>query len=415
MDADLLHAGADQRAQRAGRLVADEQDRRVGAPEMILEVMLDPPGIAHAGAGQHDRPAMQPADRLALLHRLGEAERTGAEGMAVIGPRQGRAMTQEDFRRPPRKRRVEKHRGVHQRAVALQRRDVVEDFLGPFDREHRHDDIAAGGEPLGEFPSQDRPALALRVALAHRVAVGRFDQRDVCRRRPGRIGLQGLFERPEIAGKDQPDRRRIGIDLQFDESAAENVPGVAQARPHAGHRLEPCLVGHRVQEIEGGLGIGLGVDRRHGGLGAARVAPVQPLDVVLLDGAGVGQQPVQQVGRRRRRPGPPAEAGERQLGEQAGVVDVGMGEQHGGDTGGVEGKRAVVQRAQRLRSLEHAAVDQQLAPRRDQPVTRAGDGSGRAVGMQRYGHEAPASVTPSPSAANFDANRKSASKAAWMR
>ena len=45
------------------------------------------------------------------------------------------------------------------------------------------------------------------------------------------------------------------------------------------------------------------------------------------------------------------------------MVDVRVRQQHGADPGGLEGKRTIVESAQRLRPLEHAAVDQQLAMR----------------------------------------------------
>ncbi len=47
-----------------------------------------------------------------------------------------------------------------------------------------------------------------------------------------------------------------------------------------------------------------------------------------------------------------------QLRQQAAVVDMGVGQQHGVDVGGPERKGAVVQLLQRLVALEHAAVDQ---------------------------------------------------------
>ncbi len=53
--------------------------------------------------------------------------------MAVIGSVQCLAMQTEHLRGPPGQRRVEEHRDRRQRAVALQLRDVVENFLSPLD------------------------------------------------------------------------------------------------------------------------------------------------------------------------------------------------------------------------------------------------------------------------------------------
>ena len=98
MDADLRRAAADQGAERAGRLVADEEDGRVRSPEIVLEMMLHPSRIAHAGARQDDRTAMDAADRLALLDGLAQPEIAAGEGMAVL--RRGSAR-RDGGERPP--------------------------------------------------------------------------------------------------------------------------------------------------------------------------------------------------------------------------------------------------------------------------------------------------------------------------
>ena len=58
MDAHGLGAGEDDLAERAGRLVADEQHRGIGARQIVAQVMLDAAGIGHAGGGHDDGAAL---------------------------------------------------------------------------------------------------------------------------------------------------------------------------------------------------------------------------------------------------------------------------------------------------------------------------------------------------------------------
>ena len=57
----------------------------------------------------------------------------------------------------------------------------------------------------------------------------------------------------------------------------------------------------------------------------------------------------------------PAKAVAHELGQQAAVVDMCVGQQHGVNVGGAKRKGAVVQCLQRFRALKQAAVDQKAA------------------------------------------------------
>ena len=72
-------------AERSRRLIADQQHRGVVPPEIVLEVMADPAGIAHT-ARRHDDGAR--ADLIKLLARLdvfNEAEILPPEGLPYCG------------------------------------------------------------------------------------------------------------------------------------------------------------------------------------------------------------------------------------------------------------------------------------------------------------------------------------------
>ncbi len=54
----LLGAAGDDVAERSGGLVTDEQNRRLRPIDVVLQVMLDAAGGAHATGGNDDRPLL---------------------------------------------------------------------------------------------------------------------------------------------------------------------------------------------------------------------------------------------------------------------------------------------------------------------------------------------------------------------
>ena len=61
---DLLLALQDPASQRASRLVANEQDRAFLPPQVMLQMVADPPGLTHAGS-RYDH--LRPLDKVDLL------------------------------------------------------------------------------------------------------------------------------------------------------------------------------------------------------------------------------------------------------------------------------------------------------------------------------------------------------------
>ena len=82
----------------------------------------------------------------------------------------------------------------------------------------------------------------------------------------------------------------------------------------------------------------------------------------------------------------PAKAVAHQLRQQAAVVDMGMGQQHGVDVGGAKRKGAVVQFLQGLLSLKQAAVDQEASGSGFEEIAGARHGAGRAAKSDRHAH-----------------------------
>ena len=113
--------------------------------------------------------------------------------------------------------------------------------------------------------------------------------------------------------------------------------------------------------MQGGDRIGLGIDRADLAASARGIAPVQRHDFRFLDAAGVGQHVGTEIDGAPRRQDAAGKSAAHQLGQQAAMIDMGMGQQHGVDIGGAKRKGAVVQFFQGLLSLKQPAIDQKTA------------------------------------------------------
>ena len=165
------------------------------------------------------------------------------------------------------------------------------------------------------------------------------------------------------------------------------MTGVPVTSANASHDLKPGLVLDRPEGIEGRDSIGLGVDRAHLGSPARRIAPIEGGYLRFLNASCIGQQIGAQVDSAARGHDPSAEAFAHELRQQAAVVDVGMGQEHGIDVGRAEWKGTIVQCLQRLRSLKQTAVDQQAVRIRAlEQIARAGHGAGRTTKPNGHGH-----------------------------
>jgi len=144
MNPHALRAAADEVAQRPRHLVADEQDGRIGTPEMILQVVLDAAGIAHAGARNDDGAAADAADRLALFDALDHVQGRSAERIFLgLFDLEFACVALEDFSCAMGKRRIEKDRSGRELPSANEDQEIVDQFLTTLDRECRNEQISS--------------------------------------------------------------------------------------------------------------------------------------------------------------------------------------------------------------------------------------------------------------------------------
>ena len=172
--------------------------------------------------------------------------------------------------------------------------------------------------------------------------------------------------------------RRTGQpDLQ--ERGAQDVPGVAEAHAYAARRLQGLLVLDRSEPPRHLLGVPLRVEGLIGAATGTAGSTSAPLGLGLLDVGRVEQHDLGQVQRGRRRVDGSREPELRKARKQAGVIDVGVGEQHKVDLGRIEGEAGTVLCVFLGAPLMHAAVHQEHGRTRLHEVARTRDLPGRAA------------------------------------
>ncbi|MNZ82442.1 hypothetical protein D3C78_1011400 [compost metagenome] len=190
------------------------------------------------------------------------------------------------------------------------------------------------------------------------VAVGRLHQHHVGLAQRGRVAHQRRAGVAQVTGEHQAAGQAVVMHFQFDDGRAEDVPGIVEGHADAARHFYLVTVQHRATQLERQFGVGFGVQRYHR-LAAEACAPlVFPLGVIFLNVRGIHQHQLQQVAGGIRRIDRAAVALRGQAGEQAAMVDVGMGDHHGIQLQGIEGEGLAVVGFVFAAALTHAALKQ---------------------------------------------------------
>nr|BAL53776.1 hypothetical protein HGMM_F08F07C35 [uncultured Acetothermia bacterium] len=80
----ILAVRAPSITQRPVGLIAHKDDAALRAPQLMLEMVQDPPAGAHAAAGDDDRVACQRVDRFGFFWGAGKAQRREIEGVGAV-------------------------------------------------------------------------------------------------------------------------------------------------------------------------------------------------------------------------------------------------------------------------------------------------------------------------------------------
>ena len=383
---DALQQGA---AQGALPLIAHEHDGALRLPEVVLQVVTDTARVAHTGGGDDDLGDTVLVQPLGFLHRLrhaevGEVEHVGAvlhQGQGV-GVQIAVQIAGENGGGTAGQRRVDVNReiriGLHQLLI-LDLPDEVQQFLGAAYGEGGNHHVAALGHGvIDDFRQILGVAPHLRVVA---VAVGGLHD-DVVRA-PEVAGVpdDGLIHIAQVAGEDQLFGDAVFRGGDGDAGAAQQMPCVGKADADAlaqFHILAVFAGGDVLLHIFRVLN---GIQRLHlGGAGTGCLA-VLPLGVGLLNVGGVQQHDIHEVSRHTGGEDAAPEALLHQHGHPAGMVDMGVGNEHEVDTAGMEGQGFVVHL---VTPLLQAAVDQDVFAVDLQTVTAAGHALVSAVKAQLH-------------------------------
>ena len=153
---------------------------------------------------------------------------------------------------------------------------------------------------------------------------------------------------------------------------------------HPGAHLEDLAVLPGLDQLQGGLSVGQGVQGFHVGPAGPAALLVLPLGVALLDVGRVPEHDGHELGGEAGGVDGPGEPLFGQQGNAARVVDVGVGDQHRVDIarGEVQGVVVVL-----VPALLQSAVDEELLPPHLQAVAAAGNRVGGAEKGQLHGFD----------------------------
>ena len=256
---------------------------------------------------------------------------------------------------------------------------LIDDVLGPPHGEGRDDELALA---LHEEVHQRRqPVGGGRDRVMGSVAIGALDNQDIIH-----VDLVGVADDrqvrpPDVAAEDHRALFPVLGDVEAHDGGAENVSRVVEGGGDPrGHRKGPVVV------VPGEAGEGcFGVDERieRLALGTAVASLRHPLvgefGVFLLDVRGVAQHVGGEVGGGERGVDLPAEAVFDQDREGAGVVDVGVAQDHGVDRRGIERVVAIGAVGFVSLALHQPAVEEDAVSVGLDQVARAGHRPRRAV------------------------------------
>ena len=348
---DLFNAVEQSAAQRAGRLEADEHDRAVRAPEVVLEVMADTARVAHAGGGNDDLGRRVHVEHLGLLARLNKVEVGEGEHVRAVLDKLERLLVKiavqvaaEHSRRRLGKGRVDVHREVRRRLdelLILDLADKVQKLLRAAHSERRDDDIAALAErfvdDLGKLVgiAPDLGVVAVAVGRLHHDVVGLFEKL--------RVADNGLVDIADIAGEDDRLVHAVFFQLQRDGRGTEQMARVGEHRAHTLAEVDLFFIlagRHVLENIQRVL---LGVERIDMLAARALALAVFVLSVALLNVSGVEQHDLHQICCQACRQDAAVEAVFHQQRDTARVVDVRVGDEQNIDIAGSESEITVVE------------------------------------------------------------------------
>ena len=187
------------------------------------------------------------------------------------------------------------------------------------------------------------------------VTVRRLDDNDIGSTRAVWRQQDGVGQPPEVTTERDPETS-VG-EVEIDRCRTEDVTGTAPRGVHSWHDRHAVTEGDRLQLPQALSGVGLGVQRQ-GGPVLREPAAVGVLRLFFVEVPTVGKDHGCQLVCARGAPDRTAETHPDEPRQEATMVDVSVGEQHGVDRGRVDRELVPVREAEFFATLEESAVDQ---------------------------------------------------------
>ena len=354
-------------AQCADGLIAHKEDGTLRPPEVVLEMVADAAGLAHAAGREDDLRLPIGVDHPGFVAGHADPQAGALDGVDALGQQGAGRLVKtvgvgipEDAGRLDGKRAVDVHREI---AVALDQTffldlpDKIKQLLRAAHCETGDDHIAAPVEGALQYSGQF--ADVIRAGAVEPVAVGGFHHHIVGIGQIGRVLDEGLVLVADVAGEDELGGGAVLRHPDRNAGRPQQMAHVHELDHKAGGQFQFRVVIHAPEQLDGRFGILDGIHRLHRlGTGALALA-VLPLRLKLLDVGRVSQHDAAQLhgGVGGIDPAPEPVAGQQR--QQAGVVDVSMGRQHTVDLAGGHGDGLVFIG---ILALLHAAVDEIALP-----------------------------------------------------
>jgi len=390
-DVDGRLALGDLVAERAFRAITDEQDEILRVADVVLQMVPDAPGFAHARRADDDHRLLAVVQLLGILGAADVGEVAHAEGVFLFMQKFRDALVVTFGVLPVNLRGVYAQRAVHENRHARQaaaQGDLMQhinNLLGAPDGKGRDDDPSPLVERVAHEPADGRVRVGSDGVFAS--AIGGFNLEIVHVFDRHRVAQDFIAASAHVAAEEPAEFSAFFLKIQNHLRRAENVAGVAECDVHAVQHGEGLFVAVRDELFHGLLGVRNAVERLDGRL-MFFCAPFGDEErVLLLNVRGVNEHDAAKVAR-----GISAMDGAivtllDEIRQVAGVVNVRVAQDDGVNLVRVEGKAAVAVRGCFAMALIQTTFEQQTFAVDLDEIHGAGGGARRAEEVEFHAPE----------------------------
>ena len=346
-----------------GFAVADTEYGGGGVFDVVGEMVFDSASLHHARGGDDDTGFVAQVEFLGGLDGLDVLQAVESEGVGVFlhvvedGLAEAFGVEAHDVGGGDAERAVDKDIDVGQEFGMLEAVEGIDDFLRAANGEGGDDEFAfllgAGVEH-----GHEEFLLGILEGVVDAVAIGGFHD-EVVDLREGFGVFEYVFAvSAYVAGVAQLNDAAAVAYFEVDTAAAQDVAGIVELDSHFALDVEGFVVGDTDETVHTLLCLLLGVDGFDGVFMLLLEFFVEGVDIGLLYAASIGQHDGAEIAGGGGAEDGAAESQLVDVGDETGVVDMGVGEDEVIDFGGVETKVAVHGVGFETFALIHSTVEQ---------------------------------------------------------